>query len=75
MKLRPKLMIGIGVPLLLAFFILGLIIRTIAINSIETSTAAIMRETASRCEMALDDFIGWIPSQSHGTTRRLHPKI
>ena len=57
MKLRPKLMIGIGVPLLLAFFILGLIIRTIAINSIETSTAAIMRETASRCEMALDDFI------------------
>ena len=57
MKLRPKLMIGIGIPLFLAFLILGLIIRTIAISSIETSTAAIMRETASRCEMALDDFI------------------
>lgn len=57
MKLRPKLMIGIGVPLLLAFLVLGLIIRAIAINSIETSTATIMRETATRCEMALDDFI------------------
>nr|WP_314806093.1 methyl-accepting chemotaxis protein [uncultured Selenomonas sp.] len=58
MKLRPKLMIGIGVPLLLAFLILGLIIRAIAINSIETSTEQIMRETASHCETALDDFIG-----------------
>ena len=58
MKLRPKLMIGIGVPLLLAFLVLGLVIRAIAINSIETSTATIMRETATRCEMALDDFIG-----------------
>lgn len=57
MKLRPKLMIGIGVPLLLAFLVLGLVIRAIAINSIETSTATIMRETATRCEMALDDFI------------------
>lgn len=55
MKLRPKLMIGIGVPLLLAFLILGLIIRTIAINSIETSTEQIMRETASRCDMTLND--------------------
>ena len=34
MKLRPKLMIGIGVPLLLAFLVLGLVIRAIAINSI-----------------------------------------
>ena len=51
-------MIGIGVPLLLAFLVLGLVIRAIAINSIETSTATIMRETATRCEMALDDFIG-----------------
>ena len=58
MKLRPKLMIGIGVPLLLAFLVLGLVIRAIAISSIETSTATIMRETATRCEMALDDFIG-----------------
>ena len=58
MKLRPKLMMGIGVPLLLAFLVLGLVIRAIAINSIETSTATIMRETATRCEMALDDFIG-----------------
>ena len=58
MKLRPKLMLGIGVPLLLAFLILGLIIRAIAINSIETSTEQIMRETASHCETALDDFIG-----------------
>ena len=57
MKLRPKLMMGIGVPLLLAFLVLGLVIRAIAINSIETSTATIMRETATRCEMALDDFI------------------
>ena len=57
-ELRPKLMIGIGVPLLLAFLVLGLVIRAIAINSIETSTATIIRETATRCEMALDDFIG-----------------
>jgi putative methyl-accepting chemotaxis protein signaling domain protein len=57
MKLRPKLMIGIGVPLLLAFLILGLIVRTIASDTIETATATIMRETAAHCRTALDDFI------------------
>ena len=70
MKLRPKLMIGIGVPLLLAFLILGLIVRTIASDTIETATATIMRETAAHCRTALDDFI-----EQRGTTRCPRPRI
>ena len=54
MKLKPKMLMGIGIPLLMVFIIMGVIIYLMASAGLKASTEVGMEQRASRYAEVID---------------------
>ena len=54
MKLKPKMLLGIGIPLLVVFIIMGVIIYLMASAGLKASTEVGMEQRASRYAEVID---------------------
>ena len=54
MKLKPKMLLSIGVPLLIVFIAMGFIIYRMASSGLKTATEVAMEQRASRYAEAID---------------------
>ena len=57
MKLKPKMMLGIGIPLVLAFLIMGIAIYSMASSALRESTSASLEEMSQHYAHEIDSVV------------------
>lgn len=57
MKLKPKMMVGIGAPLVLAFIVMGVVIYVMASSALRVAVSASMVQTAEHYAEGIDGLV------------------